>query len=61
MASGKDLQTHLSSSPQTEASARRKDDAATGLSAASTRAVAARAMAFYFRAPARSFLGSRVE
>lgn len=36
-------------------------NAATGVSAASARAIAARAMAFYFRAPVKAFFRTRVD
>ena len=38
-----------------------KKNAATGVSAASARAIAARAMAFYFRAPVKAFFRTRVD
>ena len=39
----------------------KKSNAATGASAASARAISARVLAFYFRAPAKAFFRNRVE
>ena len=40
---------------------KRKENASTGASAATMRAVAARMFAFYFRAPVKAFFRARVE
>ena len=40
---------------------KKKENATTGASAASVRALASRMFAFYFRAPAKAFFRTRVE
>lgn len=43
------------------ASQPRKDNASTGVQAASIRAITARAVAFYFRAPVKAFFRGRID
>ena len=50
-----------SSRTYNEASRENKSNAATGASAAGSRALATQMMAFYFRAPAKAFFRARVE
>ena len=51
----------LLDSPGDEKSDHQKKNAATGASAAGVRAVSARLIAYYFRAPVKSFFRTRVE
>ena len=55
--------SHTGSALDTSNSQQRdkKSNAATGASAAGVRAVASRTVAFYFRAPAKAFIRTRVE
>lgn len=55
--SNSDLASDAPNSPRRE----KKSNAATGVSAAGVRAVASQTVAFYFRAPAKAFLRTRVE
>ena len=56
-----DGQEHPKSSTSDAQRKDKKTNAATGASAAGVRAISARLIAFYFRAPAKAFFRTRVE